>query len=328
MNVNDDTKEDCPCDSKIVRAVSATADPAGPYTIADTLFPRSSWEPALARAPNGSLVVMFFGNISNPPAVGSPACLTPSGSYNLTTTTTHIAVSASGSVAGPWSDPVVVRGMENTPRGRVGPYVWHCASSNPSPAFHPNGSLYAAMRQNPCWKGFSTREHIGLWRADSSWTGSWTLVSPNPLYGWGTGSERNCSDDGCPSHEDPHLWFDDRGRGFHLLTHDQNHPATHSVRGAYGYSLDGHDWTLLTTPAASNASAWPPSITWSNGSSTLLARRQRPSFIRDPDSNRITHLISGADFNHHVGASKPFCDGCHWGTGITLIQPLKSRPSQ
>jgi len=184
------------------------------------------------------------------------------------------------------------------------------------------------MRQNPCWKGFSTREHIGLWRADSGWTGSWTLVSPNPLYGWGTGSERNCSDDGCPSHEDPHLWFDDRGRGFHLLTHDQNHPATHSVRGAYGYSLDGHNWTLLTTPAASNASAWPPSITWSNGSSTLLARRQRPSFIRDPDTNRITHLISGADFNHHVGASKPFCDGCHWGTGITLIQPLKSRPSQ
>ena len=58
---------------------------SGPYTIADTLFPRSSWEPALARAPNGSLVVMFFGNISNPPAVGSLACLIPSKSYNLTT---------------------------------------------------------------------------------------------------------------------------------------------------------------------------------------------------------------------------------------------------
>ena len=31
---------------------------------------------------------MFFGNISNPPAVGSLACLIPSKSYNLTTTTT------------------------------------------------------------------------------------------------------------------------------------------------------------------------------------------------------------------------------------------------
>ena len=31
--------------------------------------------------------------------------------------------------------------------GRVDPYVWHCATSDPSLAFHPNGSLYAAMRQ-------------------------------------------------------------------------------------------------------------------------------------------------------------------------------------
>ena len=43
-----------------------------------------------------------------------------------------------------------------------------------------------------------------------------------PLYGWGGGSEADCTDEnGCPSHEDPHLWFDERG-GAHLLTHDQN----------------------------------------------------------------------------------------------------------
>jgi hypothetical protein len=46
-----DSKTDYPCDSRIVRAVSHGADAAGPYTIAEVLFPRSSWEPALARAP-------------------------------------------------------------------------------------------------------------------------------------------------------------------------------------------------------------------------------------------------------------------------------------
>ena len=50
------------------------------------------------------------------------------------------------------------------------------------------------------------------------------LVSKEPIYGWGNGSQQSCSDNnGCPSHEDPHLWIDSKG-GFHLLTHDQNDP--------------------------------------------------------------------------------------------------------
>ena len=51
-----------------------------------------------------------------------------------------------------------------------------------------------------------------------------TLVTKEPVFGWGNGSQESCSDkNGCPSHEDPHLWIDERG-GFHLLTHDQNNP--------------------------------------------------------------------------------------------------------
>eukprot|EP00729_Bicosta_minor_P014653 gene14653-23843_t len=57
-----------PCDSKIIRAVSATSDPSGPYTFVETVFPRTSWEPAIAKNPQTSeLVVMFFGNITAPP---------------------------------------------------------------------------------------------------------------------------------------------------------------------------------------------------------------------------------------------------------------------
>ena len=334
--------DDYPCDSKIVRAVSEGADPAGPYEIVETLFPRSSWEPSVARNPaTGALVLMFFGNVSAPPPAGSAACsmrrADRSLEYNLSTENTYITQSASGSAAGPWSAPQLVKGMEDR-AGRPGssPYSWHCASGNPGPAYHPNGTLFAAMRQNPCWKGFQTREHIGLWRADGGWDGEWTLVSTEaPLYGWGGGNQSHCLDqDGCPAHEDPHLFIDGRG-GWHLLTHMQNNHRIHSDRGAYGWSLDGLSWTLETGPLMSNASAWPmaqafaPAENNNNKPTSLLstslplARRQRPSLIRDPTTGQPTHLLNGADFNKHPVPGQPnFCQGCHWGTGMTLIVPL------
>ena len=50
-----------------------------------------------------------------------------------------------------------------------------------------------------------------------------------------------------------------------------------------------------------------------------LARRQRASLVLDPRTKKPTHLITGADFAKHPGLT---CDGCHWGSGMTLIQPL------
>lgn len=328
---SNDTLTDYPCDSKIVRAASSGSDPAGPYSIVQTLFPRSSWEPGLARGPNGELLVMFFGNITNPPPVGSPECLNRSLGYNLTTTNTYISISKSGSAKGPWTEPQLVKGMENSPLGKDA-YHWRCASGNPSPAWHPNGTLYAAMRHDPCWRNADawkpdpTREHIGIWRADHGWDGEWTAISDQPIFGWGNGSEFNCTEGNqCPSHEDPHLWWDHRGA--HILTHDQNNykAGVFLDRGAYGWSLDGHNWVLETGPIDSNASAWDMFITWTNGSVTSLVRRQRPSFIRDVDTNKPTHLINGADFHRHTGPGIPhFCEGCHWGNGVTLIQPIKA----
>ena len=77
----------------------------------------------------------------------------------------------------------MVKGMVNQPQLRgVSGYDWNCASGNPSPAYHPNGTLYAAMRHNPCWKGFQTREHIGIWRADNGWDGEWTPITNQPIF--------------------------------------------------------------------------------------------------------------------------------------------------
>jgi len=320
VNLHNNTLEDYPCNSKIVLVTSTGSDPKGPYTLTKTLFPRSSWEPGLATNPKtGELVLMFFGNITNPPRVGSSLCQNRF-EYNLTTTNTYISVSRSGSIKGPWSKPQLVKGMINKP-GRVGGYDWNCASGNPSPAFHSNGTLYAAMRHNPCWKGFETREHIGIWRADHGWNEEWTCLTPEPVFGWGGGSQENCTDENlCPSHEDPHLWWDEQGA--HLLTHDQNNVHTHQLRGAYGWSKNALNWNLETFPLQSNVSAWDMDLKWTNGTSKTMARRQRPSFIYDPTSGKPTHLINGADFYPHPGPEgvKDWCEGCHWGSGVTLIQ--------
>ena len=85
-------------------------------------------------------------------------------------------------------------------------------------------------------------------------------------------------------------------------------------------------WHLMT-PLHSNVSAWEMELKWSNGSVSKLARRQPVSFIRDVKTGKPTHLINGADFIHHpspTGDDDNWCEGCHWGTGVTLIQPLNS----
>ena len=328
INKHNNSVAGYPCNSKIIRVVSEGSDPLGPYTVAETVFPRSSWEPGLAKNPlTGELIVMFFGNITNPPDIESPPCVDAkefNPDYNLTAMNTFISVSKSGSIQGPWSEPQMVKGMINQPNLRPGVdgYAWNCASGNPSPAFHPDGTLYAALRHNPCWEGFKTREHIGIWRADNGWNGEWTSITDQPVFGWGGGSVEDCTDNNlCPSHEDPHLWWDERGA--HLMTHHQNNQAIHELRGAYGWSKDGIDWKYASGPLLSNTSLWDMEFEWTNGTTSQMVRRQRPSFIRDPNTGKPTHLINGADFAAHPSPTPGFwCEGCHWGSGVTLIQQL------
>ena len=160
--------------------------------------------------------------------------------------------------------------MENKLRQGTDPQYWRCASGNPSPAWHPNRTLFAVMRHNPCWRGHQTREHIALWRADDSWDGLWRPVVNEPLFGWGGGGPENCTDKtGCQSLEDPHLWWDKRGA--HLM-HSQNFGKMKENRGAYGWSLYGLQWHLETMPLISNTSAWSMHVQWTNGSASSLGR--------------------------------------------------------
>ena len=188
------------------------------------------------------------------------------------------------------------------------------------------GTLFAAIRHMPCWRNKSriiTWEQIGLWRADNGWDGEWIPVSDQLIYGWGEGGEGHCFDsENCPRHEDPHLWWDERGA--HLLTHFQNNWDISLKRGGYGWSLDGHNWVLEIVPVQSNASVLSMDVRWTIGSVSSIRRRQRPFFIQDVDTGKPTHLLNGADFGTH---SLPgICEGCHWGTALTLIQPINTKP--
>ena len=55
INKHNNSVAGYPCNSKIIRVVSKGPDPLGPYTVAETVFPRSSWEPGCKRAPNTCL---------------------------------------------------------------------------------------------------------------------------------------------------------------------------------------------------------------------------------------------------------------------------------
>lgn len=165
------------------------------------------------------------------------------------------------------------------------------------------------------------KEHLSLWRADDSGLDKeWTLVSTVPMLGWGNSS---AEPQNFLLNEDPFLWIDERG--WHILTHSQNRDS--SSRGAYGWSLDGLAWHVANNPQESDVSVWETDVRWENGTVTSLGRRQRPSLIRDPNSGQITHLVNGADFLNSTQHGDPpgFCEGCHWGTGLTLIQPVKQK---
>ena len=58
---------------------------------------------------------------------------------------------------------------------------------------------------------------------------------------------------------------------------------------------------------------WETNMTWSDGSVSYFMRRQGPGLYLDNDGY-LLYLITSVD-------ELPG-DGCHWGHGWTLIQPV------
>jgi hypothetical protein len=61
--------------------------------------------------------------------------------------------------------------------------------------------------------------------------------------------------------------------------------------GGYAVSLDGTNWLYLPTPIYNTSVPWAAA----GGAPIDFIRRERPQFLRDPASGKLTHLLTGCE---------------------------------
>eukprot|EP00729_Bicosta_minor_P017825 gene17825-22858_t len=325
------------CNSKVVHLVESKSGPGGsrfelasPQPLA---LGRMHYSPNTIKIPGGGggsadMYLMFScGNPQSPP-INDTYC-----AQCWLTSSESIRLSWSNSVDGPWGGGHAVF---NPAPGPLDRNSWDCTTQNPSVVILANGTVIMAYRGHRCvdgapWPapaGAAPSEYIGIataphWSCLVNQTCTLMRATPKPLF-----------HQQCPTQlvnktcnvEDPFLWIDNDGF-FHMLMHGRSTTPPYpspafgkgQALGIYAYSRDGLDWTLVTDNGLGNqtdASPWPTDrVQWTDGSSSPIYRRQKPSLLFDVHGNP-THLVNGVDTTS-VG------NGCYWQTGYTLIQPLR-----
>lgn len=258
----------------VIRAVS-TSGPAGPYTYAEEVEPRDP-----SRLGNGM-------------GLRADAHYTPEGAAVLFTVAGLDGkygfvglVNEDGNPEGPWEPFLSYHYQKNSSA------VWDFGFVDPTATIRPDGSILVAYRTDMSYDG---HEHVGLLHADN-WRSPLQKVTTDatgPLFTFNV------------SNEDPFIWWSDRGTHmlFHAQEGSQGPYQDRKYRGSYAFAPgDGRNigaWRL------SQDRAWPEEVQWSNGSSSVALRRQRPSLLfpagHAPElgaaqSPRPTHLVTGANF--------------------------------
>ena len=293
------------CNTAIVRLEGPS--PIGPFHFAEVVLPVFHHETHAIRAPDGTvLIYMIVYDGGKLPGLLSEECLDhvcrPFNYSHLVT-----AMAWSKSVYGPWQEKVL---FDSWP-GQADRYSWLCQANCPSVVFAPNGSVIMAYRASQCEtplnQSENTFEKIAIATA-LHWSGPYKVVSKEPVFGW------NAPPDWDPDlvhpgqamkNEDPFIWR--THRGYHMLTHCQLMPS-YSNRGAYGFSRDALNWTLLPDYA------WDRDMTWADGSVSYFLRRQAPDLYLDKDGFPL-YLLTPVDELHK--------EGCFWGRGWTLMQAVR-----
>jgi len=135
--------------------------------------------------------------------------------------------------------------------------------SNPAPLFLPNDGGVVML-----YKGRGKGQLVGA---------AWAPALEGP---WSRGAEPQPFGTGV---EDPWLWLDKRTSVLHALFH-QGAGSGASWGGAHAFSLNsGRSWNF-TGPAYSGKMAW------SNGTTTVLARRERPQGVTDANGTLVALL--------------------------------------
>ena len=300
-----DESDNYACNTAIVRLEGPSS--AGPFQFAEVVLPVFHHEAHAIRAPDGTvLIYMIKYDGGELPGLLSEECLQPTCHvYNISHQV--ISMAWSSSVYGPWSEKIIF----NPWPGPANRESWLCQTNCPSVTFAPSGNVIMAFRgaqcQSPTPPMKGTKEKIAIATAPH-WSGPYTIVSKEPVFGWMVPADWPASlvtPGQVMSNEDPFIWR--TKRGYHMLVHSQLQPF-HSTRGAYGYSQDGLSWTLLPDYS------WETNMTWEDGSVSYFMRRQAPGLFLDHDGYPL-YLLTPVD--------ELSDDGCHWGHGWTLMQPVE-----
>lgn len=246
--------------SVIAHAVSTS--PFGPFQDVDVAMPLFATNPKLVRATDGTYLLFYIGFADDPPT-RMCNCSANGGSESTCRKTyppptsppgdgrAFVTYAYSNSLYGPWTrhGSAII-----TPAGG-----WELWLSNPAPWVRADGSVLLAYRSwgpSPPGSAVPLTEYIGV-AAAPSWQGAYVRLSSEPIA----------------LGEDPFIWDDARGN-LHVLTHN-----------GCGF---GHSFAL-----ASNASNWTAgqhalscNVTWVNGSSSVVARRERPQLLFAADGSR------------------------------------------
>lgn len=273
--------------SECVRATSA--DPEGPYALAEVVVPRFCHEPVVVRDgprfrvyhvgagagedPGGAHDCSAFGN-------GTTDCARAPGCEGAATLgQDRLGVLTAARVDGPWAQTF----LDEVPTQ---------SDANPAPFVFPNGTTLLLNRfRDPPRVGEMT---IGV------------AVAPSPLGPFAFARQRVVE----ALSEDPHVWRDARGH-FHALFHHNNYRGWPLAQGTSAHSRDGLDWTY------SSVLAYTGVIAQTDGVVVVWDRRERPHLLLDDATGRPTHLITG------VGNA---VDGWTPGTDFTWthVQPVRT----
>eukprot|EP01059_Diplonema_ambulator_P036181 TRINITY_DN8925_c0_g1_i1.p1 TRINITY_DN8925_c0_g1~~TRINITY_DN8925_c0_g1_i1.p1 ORF type:complete len:399 (+),score=61.65 TRINITY_DN8925_c0_g1_i1:39-1199(+) len=287
--------------SRVIRTVSTTG-PLGPYAFDGEVLPTFHHNPQVRRTSNGSYVMYVIGRDCNKtsdctngpsPAPVTTPCPIP-GDMGPPNMESGITAYFAQTLTSPWTEIGQVLGSNAKED-------WDADTTNPGPYLHPNGSVLLMYRG--CGYYCSGGEKIGLAVADS-----YTSVSYERL------NKAHSLCDTCYN-EDPYVWQDTRGN-YHALLHNLGpnggfdcHEAGGEYRscdmGTHAFSSDGFSWTFSKTVPFNTT------VAWSDGSSVVLHRRERPQLI--VENGAPQYLINGVQY---------FNDG---DRSATLIVPVNTQ---
>lgn len=246
--------------SRVVHAVSDS--PLGPFLEADSVVDAFAHEPAAAIAPDGRLALITVHGPLN--GFAECVCVDGSTSHNCNgcNNSCHPAqpvLSIAKSPYGPWTS------VQIPPP--VGPNSTQGHEENPSIWINGKGELWGMSR------GGGVSAYASVWDDFSTWT-----------------RPTNSSLGGSPDVEDPIMWQDEN-QNFHALTHLLEGPhfcdGYLCFVGVHQFSRDGFTWSF-------GGVAYTNNVSFTDGTSILLTRRERPHVVFKEGTQTIIALSNSA----------------------------------